>query len=128
MSTPSQHLVPIQEIPQIPKGAAAVLKKVFNINLSEYALLVLCQRNDTIKFGLDPRHVSPRRKAHLATLQQKNYIEFSESTGKWELTSAGRAIVVTAPVVVQSEVTATQGKGEVICITSKQSSSTVNSA
>lgn len=93
--------VPVQVIPTLPNGAVKILKHFFDITVPEWVVLSDCQRDDVTKYGLNPVHCSTAQRKHLHTLRDKSYVEFRLSTGKWELTDAGRFVVLFAPLLIQ---------------------------
>lgn len=79
-----------------------VLRKIFNISVSEYVVLSMCDRDDITKFGLNPVHTTTAQRPLRDSLAAKSYIRYSVHTGKWELTSVGRQVLTLAPICVQT--------------------------
>lgn len=91
----------VVEIPQIPSNSVVNLKRFFSLSIFQYAMLAACERDDIIKFGCDPRTVNswPERIA-LKQLANMGRIEFSTTTGKWELLSTGKMVLELVPLLI----------------------------
>jgi hypothetical protein len=76
------------------EGMYEALGEFFHLTPTDYLLLIDCQRDDIMKYGLDPRHATQAQKPHLYSMQQKGYVEYSYHTGKWELLEPGKAVIV----------------------------------
>lgn len=99
MSSTSQ-VVQVQEIPRAPQGIMEALE-ILGITLSEFGLLWAARRDDIILHALQPSHVTQGQKSARESLVEKGLIEYSVYTSKWELTTAGQAIVHVAPMIMK---------------------------
>ena len=88
----------------ILRNSAVAAIRTCELSITEYSLLVACQRMDAaMRYALDPLHVSAKERLLLLGLATRGYTQYSTLSGKWELTALGRVSIEVVALLSDGE-------------------------